>query len=75
MEKLDVAQKMTAVYEHQMKHNKKMADQGLVNAIIGLPTPAPAKLTVDDIEEIPEEVQEKIFQDWRQRSTFEDLAS
>jgi len=71
-EKLDVAQKMTAVYEHQMKHNKKMADKGLVDAIIGLPTPTPDKLTVADIEDIPEEVQEKIFQDWRQ-AEIEDL--
>ena len=30
---------------------------------IGLPTPPPAKLTVDDIDDIPEEVQEKIYQD------------
>ena len=72
MEKLETAQKMTAVYEHQMKHNKKMADKGLVDAIIGLPTPTPDQLTVADIEDIPHEVQEKIFMDWRQ-AEIEDL--
>ena len=72
MEKLETAQKMTAVYEHQMKHNKKMADKGLVDAIIGLPTPTPDQLTVDDIEDIPHEVQEKIFKEWRQ-AEIEDL--
>ena len=73
-EKLDVAEKMTAVYEHQMRHNKAMADQGLVNAIIGLPTPAPGKLTVADIDEIPEEVQEKIYNDWYEEH-IQDLAA
>ena len=29
-----------------------MVDKGLVDAIIGLPTPTPDKLTVADIEEI-----------------------
>ncbi len=61
-EKLATAEKMTALYENQMRHNKAMADQGLTKAIIGLPTPPPEKLTVDDIDEIPEEVQDAIFE-------------
>ena len=51
-----------------------MVDKGLVDAIIGLPTPTPDKLTVADIEEISEKVQEKIVKDW-QESEAPDMAA
>jgi len=73
-EKLATAEKMTALYENQMRHNKAMADQGLTKAIIGLPTPPPEKLTVDDIDEIPEEVQDAIFEKL-QEEHYADLAA
>ena len=46
----------------------------MVNSIIGLPTPTPEKLTVADIEEISEKVQEKIVNDW-QESEAADMAA
>ena len=51
-----------------------MVDKGLVDSIIGLPTPTPEKLTVADIEEISEKVQEKIVKDW-QESEAADMAA
>ena len=50
-----------------------MLDKGLVDSIIGLPTPTPEKLTVADIENISEKVQEKIVKDW-QESEASDIA-
>ena len=43
-----------------------MVDKGLVDSIIGLPTPTPEKLTVADIEEISKKVLEKIVKDWQE---------
>ena len=51
-----------------------MVDKGLVDSIIGLPTPTPEKLTATDIEEISETVQEKIVKDW-QESEAADMAT
>ena len=57
---------ITGIDHRRISDKNIMVDKGLVDAIIGLPTPTPDKLTIADIEEISEEVQEKIFQDWRQ---------
>ncbi len=57
---------ITGIDPRRISDKNIMVDKGLVDSIIGLPTPTPDKLTVADIENIPEEVQEKIFQDWRQ---------
>ncbi len=51
-----------------------MVDKGLVDSIIGLPTPTPEKLTAADIEKISEKVQEKIVKDW-QESEASDIAA
>ena len=56
--RMETAEKMVAVYEHQIRHNKEMADAGNTKAILGLPTPPPEKWTIDDV---PEDLQEQIY--------------
>ena len=58
-EKLDVAEKMTAIYEHQMRHNKADGGSRFGQCDHRFTNSSSRKLTVDDIDEIPEEVQEK----------------
>ena len=52
--------KLQASIQEEFQTKNNMVNKGLVDSIIGLPTPTPDKLTVADIEDIPEEVQEKI---------------
>ena len=63
---------ITGIDPRRISDKNIIVDKGLVDSIIGLPTPTPDKLTVADIEDIPEEVLEKIIQDWRQ-AEIEDL--
>ena len=51
-----------------------MVDKGLIDSIIGLPTPTPEKLIATDIDEISEKVREKIVKDW-QESEAADMAA
>ncbi len=48
---------ITGIDPRRISDKNKIIDKGLVDAIIGLPTTTPDKLTVTDIEEISEEVQ------------------
>jgi len=57
--RMETAEKLVAVYEHQIRHNKEMADAGNTKAILGLPKPPPEKWTIDDV---PEDLQEEIFE-------------
>jgi hypothetical protein len=56
---METAEKLVAVYEHQIRHNKELADAGNTKAILGLPKPPPEKWTIDDV---PEDLQEEIFE-------------
>ena len=57
---------ITGIDPRRISDKNIMVDKGLVDSIIGLPTPTPEKLTAADIEEISEKVQEKIVKDWQE---------
>ena len=65
---------ITGIDPRRISDKNIMVDKGLVDSIIGLPTPTPEKLTAADIEEITEKVQEKIVKDW-QESEAADMAA
>ena len=57
-ERLENSEKLIRVYEHQIRHNKKMADQGLHEAIMGLPAARPEEWSSEDV---PEYLKEEIY--------------
>ena len=60
-ERLENSEKLIRVYEHQIRHNKKMTDQGLHEAIMGLPAARPEEWSSEDV---PEYLKEEIYH-WR----------